>query len=58
MSELQYGVITSSLIAQLKAQADEAEKSGDQNQLLRNRVTDEEIAEIVSANGPVFPSAK
>ena len=46
MSELQYGVIPK-LEESLKA-ADEAANSGVKNQLIRNRVTDEEIAEIVS----------
>ena len=48
MSELQYGVIPE-LEKQLhQASAAESEGSGKQKQLLRNRVTDEEIAEVVS----------
>ena len=45
MSELQYGVIP-----QLEEQLKMASDSGDasDNQLLRNRVTDEEVAEVVS----------
>ena len=46
MSELQYGTIPE-LEQQLSAAA-EAESSQQENQLLRNKVTDEEIAEVVS----------
>ena len=46
MSELQYGQIPE-LEQQLTA-ASEAESSQQENQLLRNKVTDEEIAEVVS----------
>lgn len=46
MSELQYGVIPT-LEKQLQ-QASDAEAEGKQKQLLRNRVTDEEIAEVVA----------
>ena len=47
MSELQYGVIPE-LEKQLAAAA-EAEDSSDQStQLLRNKVTEEEVAEVVS----------
>lgn len=46
MSELQYGKIPE-LEAKLKA-AEATEEQGVQHQLLRNRVTDEEISEVVS----------
>nr|MCH9743130.1 ATP-dependent chaperone ClpB [Pseudomonadota bacterium] len=46
MSELQYGKIPE-LEAKLKA-AEVTEEQGVQHQLLRNRVTDEEISEVVS----------
>lgn len=46
MSELQYGTIPE-LEKQIEA-ADEAEKGENDFQLLRNKVTDEEIAEVVS----------
>ncbi len=46
MSELQYGQIPA-LEKQL-AEAAESESSQQENQLLRNKVTDEEIAEVVS----------
>ncbi|QIW16620.1 ATP-dependent chaperone ClpB [Pasteurellaceae bacterium RH1A] len=46
MSELQYGVIPS-LEKQLK-EAQEREEQGSENHLLRTKVTDEEIAEVLS----------
>lgn len=46
MSELQYGVIPE--LEKKLAQANEAEKNLDKKTLLRNRVTEEEIAEVVS----------
>jgi ATP-dependent Clp protease ATP-binding subunit ClpB len=46
MSELQYGKIPE--LEQQMAQITQAEKSDTENQLLRNKVTEEEIAEIVS----------
>ncbi|GAB2525971.1 ATP-dependent chaperone ClpB [Microbulbifer agarilyticus] len=45
MSEIQYGVIPQ-LEEQLKLASDSSDTS--ENQLLRNRVTDEEVAEVVS----------
>ncbi|WGL18178.1 ATP-dependent chaperone ClpB [Microbulbifer bruguierae] len=45
MSEIQYGVIPQ-LEKQLKIASDSSDTS--ENQLLRNRVTDEEVAEVVS----------
>ncbi|WP_231759556.1 ATP-dependent chaperone ClpB [Microbulbifer elongatus] len=45
MSEIQYGVIPQ-LEQQLKLASDNSDTS--ENQLLRNRVTDEEVAEVVS----------
>ena len=55
MSELQYAIIPE-LEAQL-TQAQDHELNGQQNQLLRSNVTDEEIAEVV-ANWTGIPVAK
>ncbi|HMN46803.1 MAG TPA: ATP-dependent chaperone ClpB [Povalibacter sp.] len=46
MSELQYGKIPE--LERRLAQATEAEQQPQQNKLLRNKVTDEEVAEVVS----------
>ena len=48
MSELQYGVIPELEKKVKAAQDQEEQQSQTENQLLRNKVTDEEIAEVVS----------